>query len=66
MSSDWAFCVTKDSAADYARERHVAHVARFTELADAIESGHDARAAHVAARHRRVDGLFGHLDARSF
>lgn len=66
MSSDWAFCVTKDSAADYARARHSTHVARFTELADAVESGREARAAHLAARWRTVDGPFGHLDARTF
>ena len=66
MSSDWAFCVTKDSAADYARSRHAAHRDRFWELAHAIESAHDDRARHLARRFRATDGAFGHLDARTF
>lgn len=66
MSSDWAFCVTKDSAADYARARHATHVRRFTELAEAIESRHEHCASVAAQRFREVDGLFGHLDARTF
>jgi 1,4-alpha-glucan branching enzyme len=66
MSSDWAFCVTKDSAADYARSRHATHVRRFTELADAVEGRHEARASLLAQRFRAVDGPFGHLDARTF
>ena len=55
LSSDWAFMVTKDSAADYARRRAAEHTARFTELAAALRAG------------RKVDeriGVFGHLDAR--
>ncbi|MDQ1713615.1 MAG: 1,4-alpha-glucan branching enzyme [Frankiaceae bacterium] len=64
MSSDWAFSVSKDSAADYARSRHATHVERFTDLADAIESGRDATT--LAHRLRAVDGPFGHLDARTF
>ncbi|HEU0133133.1 MAG TPA: 1,4-alpha-glucan branching protein domain-containing protein [Mycobacteriales bacterium] len=63
MSSDWAFCVSKDTAAEYARGRHAAHVARFHELAQAVEAG---RGAAVAERLRAVDGPFGHLDARAF
>jgi 1,4-alpha-glucan branching enzyme len=66
MSSDWAFCVSKDSAADYARGRHATHVHRFTDLADALASGREARAASLAARYRALDGPFGHLDARMF
>ena len=66
MSSDWAFCVTKDSAADYARSRHAAHRDRFHELAHAIESRHEGRARVVAQRLRALDGPFGHLDARTF
>ncbi len=64
MSSDWAFMVTKDSAAAYARSRHAAHLARFTELADLIAGGRDAAADRLAGRLREVDGPFGHLDAR--
>jgi 1,4-alpha-glucan branching enzyme len=64
MSSDWAFCVAKDSAADYARSRHATHAARFHELAALLESGRDATVA--ARRFRALDGPFGHLDARLF
>ena len=66
MSSDWAFCVTKDSAADYARSRHATHRDRFHDLANAVASGHDDRAMLLARRLREVDGAFGHLDARTF
>jgi 1,4-alpha-glucan branching enzyme len=63
-SSDWAFMVTKDSAAGYARARAAAHASRFDELADLIESGRDLEAERCAAALRGVDGVFGHLDAR--
>ncbi|HVV25215.1 MAG TPA: glycoside hydrolase family 57 protein [Pseudonocardiaceae bacterium] len=56
LSSDWAFMVTKDSAADYARGRAALHGDRFAELA----AGRTDRMADM----RTVDGLFGHLDAR--
>ena len=63
-ASDWAFMVTKDSAADYARGRAATHTRRFHLLADAIVDGPPGRATEVAARLRRLDGPFGHLDAR--
>ncbi len=67
LSSDWAFMVTKDSAAQYARARHDLHHSRFAALADAYADGWAAReAAHdLVARDRDRDGLFGHLDARA-
>ena len=43
LSSDWAFMVTKDSAAQYARARHDLHHQRFAALADALD--HPDRAA---------------------
>jgi len=52
LSSDWAFMVTKDSAADYARRRARVHTERF----DAIAAG--------AADLPWEDRVFGHLDAR--
>lgn len=58
LSSDWAFMVTKDSAADYARYRAKVHAERFHELASRRRDL--ARAAEL----RAVDGPFGHLDAR--
>ncbi|MFI9815698.1 1,4-alpha-glucan branching protein domain-containing protein [Saccharothrix variisporea] len=61
LSSDWAFMVTKDSAADYARYRAKVHADRFAELAAALRHGRGhARAAEL----RLLDGPFGHLDAR--
>jgi 1,4-alpha-glucan branching enzyme len=62
LASDWAFMVSKDSAAGYARDRAAAHHAAFDALARVVESGRDATGA--AARQRATDGPFGHLDAR--
>ena len=39
LSSDWAFMVTKDSAAQYARARHDHHHRTFSALVDAWEAG---------------------------
>jgi 1,4-alpha-glucan branching enzyme len=64
LSSDWAFMVTKDSAADYARRRARVHTSRFDELAELLRSGDRARAQELAAEYRRADGPFGQLDAR--
>ncbi|QRP44563.1 glycoside hydrolase family 57 protein [Amycolatopsis sp. FDAARGOS 1241] len=64
LSSDWAFMVTKDSAADYARRRARVHTERFDALAGLLRSGDRARALDVAAQFRRADGPFGQLDAR--
>ncbi|WP_156753469.1 1,4-alpha-glucan branching protein domain-containing protein [Actinokineospora pegani] len=64
LSSDWAFMVTKDSAADYARRRAKVHGDRYAELASLLRSGARRRAVERAAELRREDGLFGGLDAR--
>jgi len=64
LSSDWAFMVTKDSAADYARRRAKVHGDRFGELAGMVRSGQHERALARAAELRAEDGLFGRLDAR--
>jgi len=61
-SSDWAFMISRDTAAGYARQRAAGHVARFTELADAIAAG--TAPAPLIERLRALDGPFGHLDAR--
>lgn len=63
LSSDWAFMVTKDSAADYARRRASEHTERFDRLAEALRTGRpDARA--LADGCRATASPFGHLDAR--
>ncbi|WP_199439208.1 1,4-alpha-glucan branching protein domain-containing protein [Umezawaea beigongshangensis] len=64
LSSDWAFMVTKDSAADYARHRAKTHGERFAELASLIRSGRAGAGPRRAAELRADDGPFGHLDAR--
>jgi 1,4-alpha-glucan branching enzyme len=64
LSSDWAFMVTKDSAADYARRRARVHTERFDLLAGLLRDGQYARARECAAAFRVEDGPFGHLDAR--
>jgi 1,4-alpha-glucan branching enzyme len=64
LSSDWAFMVTKDSAADYARRRAKVHGDRFGELAGMVRAGHHERARWRAGELRAEDGVFGHLDAR--
>jgi 1,4-alpha-glucan branching enzyme len=65
-SSDWAFMVTRDSAAGYARDRAAGHAKAFADLAATVEHG-DVRAATAeAARLRRLDGPFGHVDGRLF
>ena len=65
LASDWAFMVTKDSAAAYARDRHDRHHREARHLADLVERGDLIAASALAARLRAMDGPFGHLDARS-
>ncbi|MET0135914.1 MAG: glycoside hydrolase family 57 protein [Kibdelosporangium sp.] len=65
LSSDWAFMVTKDSAADYARRRAKVHHERFSELAGLLRLGHRDRALARAGQLRAEDHLFGHLNAQA-
>jgi 1,4-alpha-glucan branching enzyme len=64
LSSDWAFMVTKDSAADYARRRAKVHGERLAELASLLRAGRQLLAAVRVRQLRAEDGPFGHLDAR--
>lgn len=58
-ASDWAFMVSRDSAAAYARDRHAGHRARFRELCAGRDPSDD-RAVRRPGRSRVVP----HLDAR--
>jgi 1,4-alpha-glucan branching enzyme len=64
LSSDWAFMVSKDSAADYARGRASTHAARVEELANLLGAGRRRAAEHRIASWGGDDAVFGHLDAR--
>jgi 1,4-alpha-glucan branching enzyme len=64
LSSDWAFMVSKDSAAGYARERASGHAARVEELAALVASGRRRAAERRIASWGGDDAVFGHLDAR--
>jgi 1,4-alpha-glucan branching enzyme len=65
LSSDWAFMISRDSAADYARHRAKAHTDRFWSLAHALRR-QDPEAPRLAASLAATDGPFAHLDLRSF
>ncbi len=62
LSSDWAFMISKDSAADYARGRAHIHAARVQELAGLLAAGRREAAGHRAGSWG--GGPFGHVDAR--
>ncbi len=64
IASDWAFMVSKDTAAGYARDRAHKHAHAMREIAAAAAAGDDRRAAALAAAWRNADGLFPDLDAR--
>jgi 1,4-alpha-glucan branching enzyme len=65
LSSDWAFMVSKESAADYARSRAHRHADRVIEISDLLAADREAEAAAAVARYDRQDNIFGQLDARS-
>jgi 1,4-alpha-glucan branching enzyme len=62
LSSDWAFMVSKDSAAGYARDRARAHAERVRAGAAALATGDRGTAAHSLNGPPRP---FGHIDARA-
>jgi len=65
LSSDWAFMVTKDSAAHYARRRAAQHRDRVRELTDLLPAGRHDLAASRATEFAAQDDVFGRLDARA-
>ena len=64
ISSDWAFMVSKDTAAGYARDRAHKHAHAMREIIAAARAGDRRRAARLAAGWHHADGLFPALDAR--
>ena len=66
VASDWAFMVSKDSAAGYARDRVAGHMSDFDDLARILERSplSTGSARPVVERQRSVDGPFAHMDAR--
>jgi len=64
VSSDWAFMVSKDTAAGYARDRAHKHAHALREIADAVAAGRHDAAARLADGWNRADNLFPALDAR--
>lgn len=65
QASDWAFMITKDSAADYARSRIADHRAQVVTLAEAVLADDTDRADWCASQINATDTPFGHLDART-
>jgi 1,4-alpha-glucan branching enzyme len=63
LSSDWAFMVSKDSAADYARGRAHTHARHVEELAELLAHGRRAAAGHRIAQWPAAP--FGTVDARA-
>jgi 1,4-alpha-glucan branching enzyme len=66
LSSDWAFMVSHDTAAEYARGRFDTHARATSALAAALREGRRDDAARHAARAAERDHPFGSLDSRSF
>lgn len=66
LSSDWAFMVSHDTAADYARSRFDGHARATVGLVDALRAGRPDDAVRRAARAAERDHPFGSLDSRSF
>jgi 1,4-alpha-glucan branching enzyme len=62
LSSDWAFMVSKDSAAAYARERAATHADHVDELTRLRADGRTATALRRVAAWPA--GPFGHVDVR--
>lgn len=66
LASDWAFMISKDSAAEYARGRLGDHLAATRDLIRLVSSGNIAVAHARAIQQQQRDYAFGHLDARNF
>lgn len=66
LSSDWAFMVSHDTAAEYARARFDGHARATSALVAALRESRIDDARRHAQRDAERDHPFGALDARSF
>ena len=66
LSSDWAFMVSHDTAADYAHGRFTGHADAAHSIMDALRVGDVASASTRAEQAGQRDHPFGDLDARRF
>lgn len=66
LSSDWAFMVSHDSAAGYARDRFTGHADRAQSIITALARQEVDLAQRRAREAAALDHPFGHLDARRF
>jgi 1,4-alpha-glucan branching enzyme len=64
LSSDWPFMVSKDTAADYARERLYTHAHAAREICEAADRGRESWARTLSERWGLADNVFAGLDAR--
>jgi len=61
-SSDWPYMVAKDRAKKYATERFDGHLARFKELAGALEQEESERAIELLVEIEETDNVFPELN----
>ena len=66
LSSDWAFMVSHDTAAAYARDRFAHHARATGSLVSALRDGREEDAYRICAREGAIDHPFGSLDSRAF
>lgn len=64
LQSDWAFLISKDTAADYARQRAFLHAHAMRELIACYYAADDAATQQLCRNWRAADGPFPQLDAR--
>lgn len=65
LSSDWAFLITKQTGAQYARDRVYKHAHALREICHASEIGDEEEAQRLALAWGYADNAFTHLDARN-
>lgn len=64
LQSDWAFLISKDTSADYARQRAFLHAHAMREIIAAHQAGNLSEAEKLCAAWHAADAPFPQLDAR--